>query len=148
MLVIEDDIDTARLIRSMLERKLSARVDVANDCASARLALAACTYDVVTLDYQLPDCDGLDMLDEITAQPDHPPVVMITGRGDEELANLSFRMGASGYAVKEKNLSVMLIQAIEWALADTATKRTLEETLSLVDKLASPVDPTSGKPGR
>jgi hypothetical protein len=49
-------------------------------------------------------------------------VVMITGRGDEELAYLSLRMGASGYAAKDKKLSVMLTEAVEWALADQALK--------------------------
>ncbi|MHB8896961.1 MAG: response regulator, partial [Candidatus Geothermincolia bacterium] len=89
----------------------------------AREALADATYDVVTLDYQLPDCSGLDLLDEITAIEHHPPVVMITGHGDEELAYLSFRMGASGYAAKNKKLSVVLPDAVEWAIADATMKK-------------------------
>jgi two-component system sensor histidine kinase/response regulator len=98
-------------------------VTVAPSLAEGRTALKSGPRDVVTLDYQLPDGTGLDMLDEITSEPGHPPVVMITGHGDEELAYLSFRMGASGYAAKDRKLSVALPEAIEWAMADAALKR-------------------------
>ncbi|MHB8894668.1 MAG: response regulator, partial [Candidatus Geothermincolia bacterium] len=92
-LVVDDSDDTARMIAVLLERRFGATIDTVSTCAAAREALADATYDVVTLDYQLPDCSGLDLLDEITAIEHHPPVVMITGHGDEELAYLSFRMG-------------------------------------------------------
>ena len=124
VLVVEDDVDTAALIGSLLQRRLGAEVETAGDCASAARALARGSYDLITLDFSLPDRDGLDMLDEITSEPGHPPVVMITGHGDEELAYLSFRMGASGYAPKGSNLSVTLIEAAEWALADAESRNT------------------------
>src|SRR5450830_1578758 len=122
-LVIDDNKDTARMIAMLLERRFEADIDIEPTCADARAALENNSYDVITLDYQLPDCSGLDMLDEITAADEHPPVVMITGHGDEELAYLSFRMGASGYAAKDRKLSVSLPEAVEWALADAALKK-------------------------
>jgi len=128
ILVIDDNRDTARMIAMLLERRFSANIDIQPSCADARVALANNSYDVITLDYQLPDCSGLDMLDEITAADGHPPVVMITGHGDEELAYLSFRMGASGYAAKDRKLSVSLPEAVEWALADAALKKSRSNT--------------------
>jgi len=122
-LVIDDNDDTARMIALLLERRFQAQIDVAPSCERAREALEGNKYDLITLDYQLPDCIGLDMLDEITSAEDHAPVVMITGHGDEELAYLSFRMGASGYAAKDRKLSVSLPEAVEWALADAALKK-------------------------
>jgi len=123
ILVIEDNKDTARMLAVLLERRFSATVDLAASCAEAREMLARSTYDAVTLDYQLPDGSGLDMLDEIASVDGHPPVIMITGHGDEELAYLSFRMGASGYAAKDRKLSVVLPDAIEWAMADARLKK-------------------------
>jgi DNA-binding NtrC family response regulator len=122
-LIVDDNSDTAHMIALLLKRHFEAVVDVARSGAEARAALEVHSYDCVTLDYQLPDCTGLDMLDEISARTDHPPVVMITGHGDEELAYLAFRMGASGYAAKDRKLSVVLPDAIEWALADATLKR-------------------------
>ncbi len=125
VLVVEDNPDTGFMIKSLLMKKYQAEVDIAGDCSEARRRLGSYAYDIITLDYQLPDCDGLEMLDEITGVEGHPPVVMITGHGDEELAYLSFRMGASGYAAKDRNLSAMLSEAVEWALADAAEKRAI-----------------------
>jgi DNA-binding NtrC family response regulator len=122
-LVVDDNSDTARMIAMLLQRHFEAIVDVAKTGVEARAALEVHSYDCVTLDYQLPDCTGLDMLDEITARADHPPVVMITGHGDEKLASLAFRMGASGYAAKDRKLSVVLPDAVEWALDDATLKR-------------------------
>jgi DNA-binding response OmpR family regulator len=140
VLVIEDSPDTGFLIKTMLMKKYEAEVDIAPDCEAARAYLGSGPYDLVTLDYHLPDCDGLEMLDEITSVEGHPPVVMITGQGDEELAYLSFRMGASGYAAKDRHLSVMLAEAVEWALADAAEKnsvRKLRESIEAGRKEAS-----------
>ena len=63
ILVIDDNRDTARMIAMLLERRFSANIDIQPSCADARVALANNSYDVITLDYQLPDCSGLDMLD-------------------------------------------------------------------------------------
>jgi len=127
VLVIEDSPDTGFLIKTLLMKKYSAEVDIAENCSAARGFLGSGPYDLVTLDYHLPDCDGLEMLDEIASVEGHPPVVMITGQGDEELAYLSFRMGASGYAAKDRHLSVMLAEAVEWALADAAEKNSVRK---------------------
>jgi DNA-binding NtrC family response regulator len=127
-LVVEDNRDMALMMKSLLERRFGASVELAATCSDAREELRLDGFDIVTLDYQLPDGSGLDMLDEITAREGHPPVVMITGRGDEELAYLSLRMGASGYAAKDSKLSVMLVEAVEWALADDSLKR-VEDSL-------------------
>jgi DNA-binding NtrC family response regulator len=124
-LVIEDSEDTARMIAVLLERRFDAVIDIAPTCAKARTALGGKPYDVVTLDYQLPDGSGLDMLDEIVAAAQHPPVIMITGHGDEELAYLAFRIGASGYAAKDRKLSVILPDEVEWAMADARLKESV-----------------------
>jgi DNA-binding response OmpR family regulator len=63
VLVVEDDPDTAEMIKSMLERRFPAEVDIAGDGSSARKLLARKKFDLVTLDYNLPDCCGFDMLE-------------------------------------------------------------------------------------
>ena len=57
-------------------------------------------YDVVFLDYSLPEGDGLEVLEEIRRGEAPPPVVMVTGRGDEQVAVKAMKRGAYGYVVK------------------------------------------------
>ncbi|HEY5527159.1 MAG TPA: response regulator [Candidatus Anoxymicrobiaceae bacterium] len=103
VLVIEDEPLQADIIRRLLEKRFSAAVAVASNADEAREKLAE-VYDLVTLDYQLPDCDGLSLLKEIAAIPAAPPVVMVTGRGDEIIAVDAFISGASGYVVKDERM--------------------------------------------
>ncbi len=86
ILVVEDDEATGTVICKLLFLKLSADVTLASDCTQAREKLASMTFDLVTLDYQLPDGDGLQILGEIASHENHPPVLMVTGHGYEQTA--------------------------------------------------------------
>ena len=128
-LVIEDDPEMAALVRSLLRRRFSIDGDIAPDCASARRMLTERDYDIITLDYRLPDGAGLDLLDEITESLEHPPVIMVTGHGDEETAARSFQSRASGYVQKDAKLPTVLTGAVEKALAEISLKRIEKELL-------------------
>jgi PAS domain S-box-containing protein len=129
-LVIEDDHEMANLLKRIIGNKFSIDVEIAHDCATARDKLDDKDYDLITLDYRLPDGAGLDLLDEITGggRP-HPPVIMVTGHGDEETAARSFRSRASGYVVKDAKLPELLLDAVEKALAEISLKRIEKELL-------------------
>ncbi len=128
-LIIEDDTDMADLVRNLLRKRFNIEGDIAPDCASARSMMTSTDYDIMTLDYRLPDGAGLDLLDEITESFEHPPVIMVTGHGDEETAARSFRSRASGYVVKDSKMPEVLTEAVEKALAEIALKRIERELL-------------------
>ncbi len=75
LLVCEDNLDIARLLRLMLERN-GYVVDLADSVASARRMLAQHHYCAMTLDLSLPDGNGLDFLGQLDQQI---PVVVISG---------------------------------------------------------------------
>ena len=128
--MVEDEPDMASVLKMLLERKFSATVEIAEDCASAREKLSSGTFDIITLDYQLPDGDGLELLGEINEMDDPPPVIMVTGHGDEQTVVKSFKQGANGYVVKDKRLSTLLPDAVEHALSENMLK---EAELALRD---------------
>ncbi len=116
ILVVEDEQVTAQVIRTHLEVRLKAHVSVAYDCKSARELLGSTDFDLVTLDYQLPDGDGLELLGEIAGAEEHPPVIMMTGHGDEHVASDASKLGAAGYVVKDARMGTLLVEGIERAV--------------------------------
>jgi len=128
MLVVDDDDDQARTMKRLLEKKFEAGIDTASDLSLARVAMASKDYDVVVLDYQLPDGSGLDLLGEITSKPAHPQVIMVTGQGGEDVAAEAFRLRASGYVVKDSRLPAMIPEIVSRSLNEVSLRRA-EESL-------------------
>jgi PAS domain S-box-containing protein len=116
ILVVEDDESVATSIAIMFRKKLSAEVTLAADCASARKTFAEGELDLVTVDYQLPDGDGISLLEEFTSKDGHPPVILVTGHGDELTAARSMEAGAAGYVIKDRLMASSLYQAAKRAL--------------------------------
>ncbi|MBU1670305.1 MAG: PAS domain S-box protein [Actinobacteria bacterium] len=126
ILVIEDEAEVAQILESLLERKLSANVKTATSLSAARERLRSGAYDVITLDYKLPDGSGLELLQEIASSEDHPPVIMVTGHGNEEVASQALQMGAVGYVLKDDKMAVVLPETIEHTLRSFALIHAVE----------------------
>ncbi len=124
ILVVEDEPETAEVLKQLLEVRSSAEVDIAPTLAGAREKLSSKPFDLVTLDYRLPDGFGFELLSEMTGE--HPPVIIVTGHGDEEVASAAFAKGAAGYIVKNDRLAITLPQAVEKALRDFVLMRAVE----------------------
>lgn len=125
--MVEDAPEMAGQLKRILEKRFDFTVDTAEDCASARSLLNTFDYDIATLDFMLPDGQGLDILEEITSSGPMPRVIMITGHGDEESVVRSFRSRASGYVIKDVHLSTRLTEAVEKALVEIGLTQAQEE---------------------
>ncbi len=101
-LLVDDNADFLDLIEPVIRHYYpTCRCDRAGDGETALTALVSGEpFDVVLLDYRLPDFDGIEVLGEIRKHLVDVAVVMITGEGDERLAADIFRMGAYDYLVK------------------------------------------------
>ncbi len=104
ILVVEDEPDLASAIAISLRRDGYA-VDVAADGTAALDRVVITPYDLVCLDLNLPDTDGLDVCRQILAMPvaDDAPVpriIMLTARGSVDDRILGLDHGADDYLVK------------------------------------------------
>jgi len=121
VLVVEDEPDTAKMISALLERNFPVRTEVAPDLSSALERLSTDVFDLVTLDHQLPDGDGLKLLEETRRSPVNPAVIIVTGQGSEWLASEAWRLGASAYIVKDPaGFAPELVTAVRNALEKRA----------------------------
>jgi DNA-binding NtrC family response regulator len=127
ILVVEDDRETALLIRLTLKGKFPNEVVIADDCASARGMLSGSTFALVTLDYRLPDGNGLELLSEVMSSASKPPAIMVTAYSDRKIADEASRLGAVGYIIKNRKLQSLLLKAATQALqTGEATNDSLE----------------------
>ena len=118
LLLIDDNLPDRVRYRRMLQRENQAyEIVEAEDGASGLAALQGARFDCVLLDQELPDIQGLDVLVDIRALPDPPPVVMLTGEEDAAVSIDALRRGASDYLMKrridEDRLQRALLGAME-----------------------------------
>ena len=85
VLVVDDNTVIRTLMKRMLE-KLGCVVELVEDGESALAQMAAgAQFDVLTLDWNLPGIDGLEVARQVRANGFTGPIVMVTGMGDEVL---------------------------------------------------------------
>jgi DNA-binding response OmpR family regulator len=58
-------------------------------------------FDVVLLDYMMPEMNGLNVLQRMLEQKNQTPVIMLTAAGSEHIAVESLKLGAYDYVRKE-----------------------------------------------
>ncbi|MCW3142139.1 MAG: response regulator [Methanophagales archaeon] len=80
-------------------------------------------YDVILLDYSLPKMSGLDVLAKIIEDEYDAPVIMVTGRGDEETAVKAMKWGATDYIVKSGDYLKTLLLCIQNVVAQYEMKK-------------------------
>ena len=99
VLVIEDDAQVARVVARALEQAKYA-VDVMDSVTTGAERALAEPYDAILLDLQLPDGDGLDVVRALRGAGNNTPVLIMTGRGDDEHIVRGLDAGADDYLLK------------------------------------------------
>lgn len=115
ILIVEDTPPLAEMYKQFVLAD-GHRPDIAGDGATAVQMVQAADYDVVLLDLQLPDMNGLEILSDIKATPSRPAVIVATAHGTIGRAVEAMRAGADDFLVKPFNgerLLVTLTNALE-----------------------------------
>jgi DNA-binding response OmpR family regulator len=124
VLIVDDDPDMVRLLRHVLQAHgYPAPVVVRRGAAAAAAAAAA---EVVLLDHQLPDGNGMELIEPLRSLPSRPSVVLITGHGNESLAAAALRLGADDYLAKDGSLTELLPQVLDRVRRARALRDALE----------------------
>lgn len=96
---MEDEPVTARVVQRRMQNA-GFVVDLAADGATGLQMCAARHYDIVLVDKNMPQRDGLEVIQFLAGQGG-PPSIMVTGTGDELSAVEALKSGASDYIVKD-----------------------------------------------
>jgi two-component sensor histidine kinase/CheY-like chemotaxis protein len=119
LLYIDDDRGLSRLVEKELGRHGYAVTCAPDGDAGLELLIARPgQFDAVALDHYMPGRDGLDVLPDIVALTDPPPVVYVTGAQEGRIAVAALRAGAADYVIKDvsEDFTALLRNAIEEAV--------------------------------
>ncbi|MCB9915661.1 MAG: chemotaxis response regulator protein-glutamate methylesterase [Planctomycetes bacterium] len=103
ILIVDDDVISRKLLRTMLEKEQAAEiVGLASNGKIALQKIAQLNPDLVTLDVEMPEMDGIETLKRIRRQWPALPVVMFSGSTEEgaEVTLEALSLGASDYVTK------------------------------------------------
>jgi len=101
-LVVDDFSTMRRIVRNLLKELGYTQAEEAEDGAVALQKLKGGGFDFVVSDWNMPNMDGLQLLQAVRADPalKHLPVLMITAEAKKENIIAAAQSGASGYIVK------------------------------------------------
>ncbi len=100
VLIVDDDPAQAEMVMEFLHISGFSPVSRVRDIQSLWSCLESEQYDIILLDYLLPDGTGLDALAGMASRGYALPVVMVTGQGDERVAVQALQRGAADYLIK------------------------------------------------
>lgn len=128
-ILVVDDSPIDRRLASSLLTKAGYTTAVAENGQEALAALDRERADLVLTDLQMPEMDGLTLVDEVRARHAGTPVILMTAHGSEDLAVRALQRGAASYVPKRD---------LARALADTVR--------SILSIRAAPVEAPDSSP--
>jgi len=150
ILLIEDNLGDARLIREMLNAQGSTRTKLTHvDCMrAAEQHLSEHTVDIILLDPGLPDAQGLNTIRRAHAAAASVPLVVLTGCDDETLAEQALQEGAQDYLIKGQIETRPFLRALRNATERKRLERLKDEFVSTVShELRTPLTSIAGSLG-
>jgi DNA-binding response OmpR family regulator len=109
LLLVDDDEDFSGTLQELFE--MQDHVVVAVDNGTDALAkLQSGRFDLVLLDWQLPDMSGVDVCKQYRAAGGGDPILMLTGMRDTRARDESRQAGASGIMTKPFTVDELLLR--------------------------------------
>ena len=126
-LLVEDNLGDAFIIKQLLKFESSLNFFVTH-CSTLSLAtkqLNQTNFDVILLDLGLPDSQGFETISQMIEITTNIPIIVLTGKNDEDFSLEVVQKGAQDYLVKNEISAEVLIRSIRYSL----------ERINLVQKL-------------
>jgi len=101
ILVVDDDVETLRLVGLMLQRQGYQIITASNGSQAITLTNSE-SPDLIVLDIMMPDLDGYEVTREIRSNPrtSHIPILMFTAKSQVDDKVIGYEMGADDYLTK------------------------------------------------
>ncbi len=111
VLIVDDDLLVSEML-SDLVRRLGHDAVSAATLSDGLTEIRGGEYDLVLLDVHLPDGNGLDALPDIRNARSAPEVIIVTGAGEVDGAELAIKFGAWDYIQKPSSMQDMMLPIV------------------------------------
>lgn len=106
MLIIDDNITNAAILKRMAARVFGGKIDIET---SPREVIKACHehhYDIIITDYMMPDLNGIELVKVLRCFTEYKqvPIIMTSACYDEAIISKARRSGVDDYITKPINL--------------------------------------------
>lgn len=138
ILYIEDDLAIGQLMKTIGELNGDI-VEIAHTGEEGLNLYDTVPFDIIVIDYHLPDMTGIDIGRKILMKSPDAVLVMITGRGNERLASEALNLGFIEYLVKDdSNVFLELVPSvIEHCWRRQVEIRHLRQTRELLSEVTN-----------
>jgi len=106
ILLVEDEADVRDSLKAQLEGEGHEVVETESGMEALALAESS-KFDIVLTDVMLPDLNGLELVQRLTALPHKPVIVVMTGYGSVEMAVKAIKAGAFEFLQKPFSVDVL-----------------------------------------
>ena len=113
IILIEDDLDIAELVKDFFDRRKESEVTIASDGQTGEEMLYEEQFDLVLLDVMMPEIDGYMVCSDIRANSDIP-IIFLTARGQMDDVLHGYSLGCDDYI--QKPFSIEQLYAKSMAL--------------------------------
>lgn len=102
ILIVDDNLDHVQLAMRALRTEPTWKLEAVRLGKECLDRVAEESFDIILLDYRLPDMSGIDVLKALR-KTTQAPVLLMTSQGSEEVAIQALKEGATGYLVKNSD---------------------------------------------
>lgn len=123
ILVVDDSMMDRRIAGGLLEKQPDWRISYAKDGQEALDLIAKAHPDLIVTDLQMPEVNGLELVQEVKRSYPLIPVILMTAQGSEQIAVKALESGAASYVPKVR-LSDELVSIADRVLSLAGERRT------------------------
>ncbi|MEF8794387.1 PAS domain S-box protein [Thiohalorhabdus sp.] len=137
VLLVEDEPDEAGLVRAYLEETGGPRFEISHAPSLAAVAetLGESAADVVLLDLNLPDSQGVQTLQRARGQLEGTPIILLTGQENPDLAMQALDAGAHDFLTKDELDPDRLTRTIRYTMRNHDMETRLQSSNQRMEAL-------------
>ncbi len=135
ILCVDDESAILEIISHFLQEVPGFRVDTATSAKEALKMIHGQEYDAIVADYLMPEMNGIELLNEIRGMKLEIPFIVLTGKGNEDVAVDALNLGADFYIQKGGDPKHQCAELANMIKQSVKHRRSTESLLKMTETL-------------